>query len=218
MEYEFRFVVEGASVDHTAAVEVLERELDAMLFRGGGVDLLDIAFEGEDAFDAAMHAARSVARHVPDLRLLRLHRDLVGIPEIAERAGVTRQNVHQWVTGQRRRRGVAPFPAPEGTAGRTQVWLWVEVNAWLKQLSMDDGANRPDRNEIADIDSALNCGLQHRTKLAMERWRRNRNFSAVATYETTLELVDAEEVIHSSSTAAQKWSTSGSLDYEVALR
>src|SRR5690606_18622153 len=116
MEYEFRFVVEGTSVDDDAAVLVLERELDAMLFRGGGVDLLDVASEGQDAFDAAMNAARAVHQHVPRLRLLRLHRDLVGIPEIAERAGVTRQNVHQWVTGKRRASGAAPFPAPEGTA------------------------------------------------------------------------------------------------------
>ncbi|MFG3442972.1 helix-turn-helix transcriptional regulator [Nonomuraea sp. NPDC047897] len=217
MEYEFCFVVDGASVDDIAAVEALERELDAMLFRGGGVDLLDIAFDGESALDAAMSAARSITHCVPQLRLLRLHRDLVGIPEIAERVGVTRQNVHQWVTGRRRHKDLCAFPAPEGTAGRAQVWLWVEVNAWLKQRGLDDGVDRPDRNEMADIDSALNCELQHRTKLAIERWRRNRSVGVLATYEATLESIDTEEVAQLTA-ASQDWSDLRSLDYRVAIR
>ncbi|WP_155128803.1 helix-turn-helix transcriptional regulator [[Actinomadura] parvosata] len=217
MEYEFRFVVDGASVDDATAVEVLERELDALLFRGGGVDLLDIAADGDDALDAAMNAARSVADHVPALRLLRLHRDLVGIPEIAERVGVTRQNVHQWVTGQRRHKGVTPFPASEGTAGRTQVWLWVEVNAWLKQQGLDDGVARPNRIDMADIDSALNCKLQHRTKPSIERWRRNRDIGVLATYEATLELIEVEESPQIPM-ASNNWTISGSLDCKVAIK
>ncbi|WP_147268360.1 hypothetical protein [Spongiactinospora rosea] len=168
MEYEFRFVVEGASVDDVAAVEALERGLDAMLFRGGGLDLVEIAAEGADAFDAAMRAAGRIAEQVPGLRPMRLHRDLVGIPEIAERAGTTRQNVHLWMTGQRRHSAAFPFPKPEGTAGRAQVWLWVEVNSWLEHQGMDDGVNRPSRNEIADIDSALNRGFHHQCRPVTE--------------------------------------------------
>ncbi|WP_052423088.1 hypothetical protein [Nonomuraea candida] len=218
MEYEFRFVVEGASVDDAAAVTVLEQELDAMLFRGGGVDLLDVAAEGEDALDAAMNAARAVYQRVPDIRLLHLHRDLVGITEIAERAGATRQNAHQWATGQRRSGETAPFPAPEGTAGRTQVWLWTEVNAWLRQLGKDDGVNRPSRNEMADIDSALNCSLHLRTKSSELRWRRVRTCTVVATYQATIELTEAEDAIQSAASASPPWDTATATDYRVAVR
>ncbi|MBX6168987.1 MAG: hypothetical protein IRY84_15285 [Thermobispora bispora] len=217
MEYEFRFVVAGVSVDDVEAVEKLDRELDAMLFRGGGVDLLDIAAHGSDALEAAMEAARAATQLIPGLNILRLHRDLVGIPEIAERVGVTRQNVHQWVSGQRR--SELPFPPPEGTAGRSQIWLWSEVNEWLAQHGLSDGVNRPSRSEMADIDSALNCRLHHRTKLSLERWRRNRAVNMVAVYEAPVSWeTDADEPIHSGEKATSGWSTLKTLDLRVVAQ
>lgn len=168
MRYEFRFVVAGVTVDDDWAVDLLEDHLDAMLFRGGGVDLLDISFEGLGAVDAAICAARAVEGHVAELKVVRLDRDLVGIPEIADRAEVSRQNVHQWIKGERR--SATPFPQPEGTAGRAQIWLWTEVNSWLAQIAKDDGCNYPSRADMADIDAALHSGLARIVEPALRRW------------------------------------------------
>lgn len=154
MEYEFTFVVDGTTVDDDAAVSRLESELDAMLARAGGQDLLTICHEGDTAVEAAMWAAYKARRLAPSLRILRLDRDLVGIPEIAGRTGKTRQCVHQWVGGERLGDGPS-FPRAEGTAGRAQVWLWTEVNEWLGHHEMSDGSAYPNRNEMTEIDFVL---------------------------------------------------------------
>lgn len=154
MEYEFTFVVSGTDVDDESSVETLRESLDAMLSRAGGLNILTIAHEGENAVQAALECATQARTAVPHLRVLRLDRDLVGVQEIAERTGRSRQNVCQWVNGQRKGGGQA-FPSPEGTAGRSQVWLWTEVNAWLEQHGLSDGLCYPTRAEMTEIDFAL---------------------------------------------------------------
>lgn len=154
MEYELTFVVSGADVDDDDAVATLMEELDATLFRGAGKDLLSLVVDGRDAVDAARNACRRARLLVPSLVLLRLDRDLVGIPEIAERTGRSRQNIAQLVAGERHG-DVPPFPPPEGVVGRARVWLWAEVNRWLAHLGMDDGLAHPTREEMTDIDLML---------------------------------------------------------------
>ncbi|MDH6703484.1 putative DNA-binding transcriptional regulator AlpA [Kitasatospora sp. MAA19] len=154
MEYEFTFVVSGVDVDDESSVDTLRESLDAMLSRAGGLDLLTVSYEGESAVQAALECAAQAKTVVPRLRVLRLDRDLVGVHEIAERTDRSRQNVAQWVNGERKAQG-SPFPAAEGTAGRSQVWLWTEVNAWLEQHDLADGMAYPTRAEMTEIDFAL---------------------------------------------------------------
>ncbi|WP_431931448.1 helix-turn-helix transcriptional regulator [Nonomuraea jabiensis] len=151
------FVVTGADVDDDQAVAALMEHLDAMLFRGAGVDLLSIVIDGENAIDAARRAYIKARMHVPEIVFVRLDRDLVGIPEIAERSGRTRQSIAQLIAGERRG-DVPPFPQPEGVIGRARVWLWSEVSAWLKHLGIDDGLARPSREEMTEIDYRLQRG------------------------------------------------------------
>ncbi|MGA5133221.1 hypothetical protein [Streptomyces blastmyceticus] len=158
MEYEFTFVVDGATVDDDTAVNRLADELDAMLARAGGQDLLSVSSYGDNAVEAALSVAHIARDLIPGLRLLRLDRDLVGVQEIAERTGRSRQNVHQWATGARLA-DKEPFPQPEGTVGRAHAWLWSEVNDWLHQHGLDDGALYPTRHEMTQIDYLLANGL-----------------------------------------------------------
>ncbi|MBB5119604.1 helix-turn-helix transcriptional regulator [Streptomyces eurocidicus] len=158
MEYEFTFVVDGATVDDAAAVNRLADELDAMLARAGGQNLLSVSSVGDNAVEAALSVAHIARELVPGLRLLRLDRDLVGVQEIAERTGRSRQNVHQWATGARLA-DKEPFPRPEGTVGRAHAWLWSEVNDWLRRHGLDDGVLYPTRHEMTQIDYLLANGL-----------------------------------------------------------
>lgn len=153
-EYELTFVVSGETVDNDEAIAKLYDEHGAMLYRAGSVDLLTITYQGDTAVAAALGAITAVSAAVPKIRVHRLDRDLVGIPEIAERTERSRQNVTQWIKGERKSDGPA-FPAPEGTAGRASVWLWTEVNAWLKHHGLDDGLHYPSRDEMALIDHAI---------------------------------------------------------------
>lgn len=58
----------------------------------------------------------------------------VGIPEIADRLGVSVNTVHSW--RQRSRKGGAPgFPEPDGAVsnGECPYWWWETVEAWAEE-------------------------------------------------------------------------------------
>ena len=52
--------------------------------------------------------------------------DLVGVLDIAARAGVTSDAIHKW------RDRHPDFPPPEATVSDRPVWQWSEVEAWLR--------------------------------------------------------------------------------------
>lgn len=167
VEYEFLFVVDGVSVDDDGAVAILTETFDGLLSWNRGVHRLAVAVEGTDATNALQNLLRRLDSELPALRILRLDPDLVGVSDIAERTGHSRQNVQQWVTGERN--AGRAFPSPEGTAGRSLVWRWTDVNEWLKPLGLDDQVMRPTREESILLDfalmernSALGVGLQSR--------------------------------------------------------
>jgi predicted DNA-binding transcriptional regulator AlpA len=153
MVYEFLFVVEGVSAENDLDVGVVFDEFDGLLASHRGRQLLTVSGDGAGAVDAAHRLSIRLRRALPEVRLVRLDPDLVGIADISERTGRTRQNVLQWVKGERR--FGKPFPEPEGTAGRSLVWRWGEVNAWLSALGEGDGVHVPLREEALAIDVML---------------------------------------------------------------
>lgn len=60
---------------------------------------------------------------------IRVNLDLVGIPEIAEYAGVNPETVRLWSTGKRK----ANFPKHYIGIGASSYWLWSEVAEWLRE-------------------------------------------------------------------------------------
>jgi hypothetical protein len=56
-----------------------------------------------------------------------------------------------------------------GSAGRSLVWRWAEVNAWLRPLGLDDHAVRPTREESAFLDVELiQWNHAHREELSSQ--------------------------------------------------
>lgn len=53
--------------------------------------------------------------------------DLVGLAEIAARAGVTKDAVQKW------RIRYTEFPKPEAELAATPVWQWRAVEGWLRK-------------------------------------------------------------------------------------
>jgi predicted DNA-binding transcriptional regulator AlpA len=153
MDYEFLFVVHGVSMDDEEAVAILTNDFDGVLSWNRGRYRLAVASNGEDSCSAVIGLLSRLAPALPGLRVLRLDPDLVGISDIAQRIGHSRQNIQQWVNGERN--GSRPFPPPEGAAGRSLVWRWAEVNEWLSPLGLSDGEIRPSREEAARIDVML---------------------------------------------------------------
>ena len=153
MEYQFLFVVADVSVDDSGAVSAITEGFHGQFSSQHGVRRLAVPSEGTSTREALRNLLNRIGEAAPALRLVRLDPDLVGVPDIAERTGHTRQNVQQWINGERN--GDRPFPPPEGSAGRSLVWRWAEVNTWLRPLGLDDQAVRPTREESAFVDVAL---------------------------------------------------------------
>ena len=152
--YEFTFVVDGVTVESALDVGVVFEEFDGLLSAHQGRHLLILGAEGRTASDAAQRLIARLRRALPHLRLLRLDPDLVGVSDIAERTGRSRQNVLQWVNGERRS-GAAPFPYPEGSVGRSLAWRWGDVNAWLAEFGEGDAARPLSREEALAVDIQL---------------------------------------------------------------
>lgn len=159
-EFEFLFVVDRVSLDDDQAMAILTGEFDGVLSSNYGRTRYAVSGRGTDVTDAASRLISRLTAALPALRVCHLDPDLVGIPNIAERTGHSRQNVLQWVNGERN--GSRPFPTPEGSVGRSLIWRWADVNEWLTPLGLGDGAARPTRAEATLIDAVLlRLGTRH---------------------------------------------------------
>lgn len=153
MEYEFTFVVDGIAAEDDLAVGVIFDEFDGLLASHCGKQLLCVSGGGDNAVDAAHKLVVGLRRALPAVRLLRLDPDLVGVLDIAERTGRSRLDVLQWVNRESRKD--RPFPQPEGMIGRSRVWRWGEVNAWLRAIGESGDELAPLRDETLEIDVML---------------------------------------------------------------
>lgn len=145
-------------MDDDRAMTILAGEFDGVLSASHGQARYAVSGTGADGVDAAARLVSRLATALPALRVLRADPDLVGISDVAQRTGHSRQNVLQWANGERN--GNRPFPPPEGTVGRSLAWRWA-VNAWLTPLGLGDGATRPTRAETTRIDAMLLDEAKH---------------------------------------------------------
>lgn len=163
MEIEFLLVVDGISMDDECAATIIADEFDAIQSESRGLMRLAVSAEGLDPVNALAGLLIKLAQRLPELRVLRLDPDLVGVSDIAERTGRSRQNVQQWVDGERHAEA-GTFPAPEGTAGRSLVWRWSDVYAWLSNQDRElvEEERVPSRTDALAIDLFLMHWLQSR--------------------------------------------------------
>lgn len=87
---------------------------------------LALAFEREaqSAIQAISSAVEDVGKALPQADLIEVQPDLVGISEIAELVGVSRQNMRKLMVGT----PLSPLPAHDGS---TALWHLVDVLDWL---------------------------------------------------------------------------------------
>lgn len=58
---------------------------------------------------------------------------LVGLTEIAERAGVQKAAVAMWVARHTPTLSAAAFPEPVATLRVGKVWWWPDIEGWLRR-------------------------------------------------------------------------------------
>ncbi|MDY0074227.1 MAG: DNA-binding protein [Thauera sp.] len=87
---------------------------------------LEFTREAADAEEAVHSALADVRRAVPGARLIEVAPDLVGLTDVAEIVGVSRQNMRKLMLAHT---DSFPVPVHEGSAS---IWHLADVLAWLQ--------------------------------------------------------------------------------------
>ena len=140
-EYEFtlRFDVSRVAAASDECVELLGGHgCDDAVIGVGIPGRLALMFsrEAESAEYAVLSALHDVLRALPDAVLVEATPDFVGITEVADIVGKSRQNIRKLLHGSC---AGGPVPVHKGTSS---IWHLAPVLAWLrdeKRYSVDDG-------------------------------------------------------------------------------
>lgn len=153
--YEFTFIVQMLTVSQEQAIE---ESLGGRVEDRRGLQLLTLTSEGMRAATTAITVVDQLV--AAGVRPRRTHPDLVSRQDIADRAGVTRQAVGQWVRGVRQ--AATPFPIPYNSVAGG-IWFWGDVLDWLRRqgYSQDTGLRYPTLDEHIRIDRHI--AINHKT-------------------------------------------------------
>lgn len=159
MEYDFTLKYQLAAQDcnHDEIVERLaEAGCDDATIGIGlpGRIALVFAREGSSALQALMSALEDVKRAVPTARLVEAAPDFVGLTDVADVAGVSRQNMRKLMLSH-----AADFPIPVHE-GNSSVWHLWDVLAWLDTRGGYD--IKPDILEVAKSAKQVNLAKEAR--------------------------------------------------------
>lgn len=132
MEYRFtlRF---SLPAEHATQDEILESLAragcdDALVGLGiPGRIALEFSREAPSASEALLQAEADVLNAIPGAMLAEAAPDYVGLTDVAELTGMSRQNMRKLMLSQR-----PPFPLPVHD-GKTAIWHLDDVLAWLSQ-------------------------------------------------------------------------------------
>lgn len=131
-EYSFtlKFNFQDDRTDPNSYIEKLyEGGCDDALIGVGkqGSIALDFMREAPSAFEAISGAITNVKKVIPTAILIEASPDFVGLTDIADIIGCTRQNIRNVILNDRAR---SPLPVYEGTPS---IWHLSEVLTWLKE-------------------------------------------------------------------------------------
>jgi hypothetical protein len=131
-EYEFtlKFNFSDASVSPESYVERLsDAGCDDALIGIGQKGRIALNFnrEAESALSALCSAIQDVKRAIPDAQLIEATPDFVGLSDIAEVVGYSRQNMRKLMINNQ-----ASFPLPIHE-GSSAIWHLANVLDWLKE-------------------------------------------------------------------------------------
>ena len=128
-DFTLKFALGGSDADPEACLEKLAAEGcdDALVGLGhSGRIALNFTRRASSAYDAILRALSDVKRAIPDAKLVEAGPDLVGLTDIAELLGFTRQNMRKLMI-----KNGADFPLPVHE-GKPAIWHLSKVLMWLK--------------------------------------------------------------------------------------
>lgn len=157
MEYEFTLkyqLIEDENVD-AMLQRLAETGCDDAVVGVGQSGRLALAFvrEAPSAVEAIESALSDVRNAVPGARLIEATPDLVGLTDVAEIIGVSRQNMRKLMLSH-----MYSFPAPIHE-GSTSLWHLAEVLIWLQ--ARGSYAIAQDIVDLARVAMSVNVSRAH---------------------------------------------------------
>ncbi len=130
-EYDFtlKFSFQDSSIEAENYLEKLaEAGCDDAIIGIGQKGRIALQFcrEAENAFDAVISGIKAVRSVIPDAKLIEATPDLVGLSDIAELTGSTRQNMRKLMLTHSH-----TFPTPVH-AGKSYIWHLFNILEWLE--------------------------------------------------------------------------------------
>ena len=113
---------------------------------------LDFSREADSAFSAISTAFADIKEVVPDAKLIEATPDLVGLTDVADIVGCSRQNIRKIMVASG---GAFPPPVHEG---KSALWHLSSVLLWLKERRSYQVAD--DVLEVASINMQLNIAKE----------------------------------------------------------
>jgi predicted DNA-binding transcriptional regulator AlpA len=130
---EYEFVLKFTLRDIETAPEVFIEKLgeagcdDALIGIGvNGRIALDFTRESASALDAVLSAIKDVKRAIPDARLIEATPDLVGLTDVADILGFSRQNMRKLMLKN------PDFPPPVHD-GKPSIWHLAKILKWMEK-------------------------------------------------------------------------------------
>lgn len=153
METVFKLILANIEPTMAHSEALYARCDDATLAVRCGVPYVEFEREADHAEDAIQSAIEDVLTALPSVRIVRIEPDdYVSESDIARRAGITRQAVHNYFTGAR---GKA-FPHPiAGLSSKSPAWSWAEVCAWLLEAGHTTADDTSKARYIARINQRI---------------------------------------------------------------
>ncbi|PLR37298.1 DNA-binding protein [Chimaeribacter californicus] len=158
--YHFSLTLAGV----TPATPNLEQHLfeqgceDALICAYNQTVYLEFDREADDFSSALLSAVRDCEAAPLRASVVAADADLVGLSDIAELTGMTRQAIALLKEGKR---GTGNFPSPvQRLKGASPLWRWAEVAAWLAEQQRLPPEMADNARQLA----ALNLALQLRAK------------------------------------------------------
>lgn len=129
-DFEFAWVVDGFDMSDDVSLDRLyETFSDVAAGTSAGRTTVEFVVEAASQSEALFSTLKKFESVFPQVRVLRLDRDLVSIPDVASRTRRTPESVRLLANGQR---GPGTFPAHVGMiGGGTRVWEWAPVASWF---------------------------------------------------------------------------------------
>ena len=152
--------VSGIDLDSEATENVLAEQFSDTLWETVDDMITVTAFvQRNDAVAEVIDVARRLEKQLNGLKVVGVHRDLVGVSDIALRTGVSREGARKWTMAK-------DFPAPFDYigAGSMKRWAWTEIASWLKSVrELDLEEDLPSVELMTQIENCLMRNPDHTT-------------------------------------------------------